>query len=232
MIRPVIFVSFEQGKIEERPNDFRGCFSILKHYPLLYAAHREKHKIIRSFYGHPHTERPEKVYNGTQREGPDVFHGDFREANSFREKRLLKRIMHESRRHAALRTEAEARAAFDMLQHPEQYEIIHTKVAGSDDAFPQDWTFLGYDVSYEVGFDGAYSILCDCLFLPQWHGCDAEGTLFSEDFRKLNENGLFSNWDDAYAYLVKYRNEAWSEIGWFFICEVRRKESAGSGGKE
>ena len=135
MIRPVIFVSFEQGKIEERPNDFRGCFSILKHYPLLYAAYREKHKIIRSFYGHPHTERPEKVYNGTQREGPDVFHGDFREANSFREKRLLKRIMHESRRHAALRTEAEARAAFDMLKHPEQYEIIHTKVAGSNDAY-------------------------------------------------------------------------------------------------
>lgn len=34
------------------------------------------------------------------------------------------------------------------------------------------------------------------------------------------------------ADLVKYRNEAWSEIGWFFICEVRRKESAGSGRKE
>ncbi len=225
MIRPVVFVSFEQGKIEERPNDFRGRFSVLKRYPLLYAAYREEQKNIRPFYGHPYTEHPEKVYNGTQREGPDVFHGELREPTSFREKRLIRRIMRESRRHAALRTEADAMTAFNMLQHPEQYEIIHTKVAGSGDAFPQDWTFLGYDVSYEVGFDGAYSILCDCLFLPQWHGCDEDGTLFSEDYAKLNENGLFSNWDDAYAYLVKYRNEEWSEIGWFEIYEVRRRKA-------
>ena len=229
MIRPVVFVSFEQGKIEERPNDIRGRFSILKRYPLLYAAYREERKSIRPFYGHPYTERPAKGYDGTQREGPDVFRGEFWEATSFREKRLFRRIMNERRRRAALRTEAEAKTAFDMLQHPEQYEIVHTKVAGSDDAVPQDWAFLGYDVSYEVGFNGAYSIVCDCLFLPQWHGCDDEGTLFSEDFQKLNENGLFSSWDDAYAYLVKYRNEEWAEIGWFAIYEVRRKAQAGSG---
>lgn len=229
MIRPVIFESFAQGEMKEKRLKIPSRFSVVKKYPQLYAAYREQKENIRPFYGHPYTERPEKDYNGTQREGPDVFHGELREANSFREKRLIRRIMHECRRHAALRTEADAERVFDMLQHPEQYEIIHTKVAGSGDAFPQDWTFLGYDVSYEVGFDGAYSIVCDCLFLPQWHGCDAEGTQFSEDFRKLNENGLFSSWDDAYAYLVKYRNEAWSEMGWFGIYEVRRKEQAGSG---
>ena len=57
----------------------------------------------------------------------------------------------------------------------------------------------------------------------RWHGCDEEGTLFLEDFNKLNENGLFDHWQDAYDYLVKYLSEDWTERGTFGIYEVYRK---------
>ena len=224
MIRPVVFTSYDQGELEEDSKGWPACFSIVKKYPLLYEAYRKERQRIRPFYGHPYTEQLQKPYYGTDRSGRCLFRDELRDPVGFREKRLLFRLRNETVFKPGLVSELDAKRYLGMQMHPEEFEIIHVKLAGTDDAYPEAYEFLGYDISYTVGCDGAFSIICDCLFLPQWHGCDLEGTLFSEDFEKLNENGLFSDWDDAYAYLVKYRNEDWSEMGQFAIYEVRRKK--------
>ncbi len=226
MIRPVYFESYEQGEIEEVPFDFPARFAIVKRYPQLFRAYRAERQKIRPFYGHPYTDRIVKPYCGTDREGFDFYSGNnLREPRNASEETLLSRMRNEGIADPALKTEADAETAFGMLRRPEDFEILHVRLAGTDDAYPADWEFLGYDVGYTVLCTGAFSIVGDCLFLPTWHGCDDEGTLFSEDYGRLNENGLFSDWDDAYAYLVKYRNEDWSEMGQFSICEVRHKRA-------
>lgn len=229
MIRPVYFESYEQGGIEEVPFDYPARFAIVKRYPLLFAAYREERKNIRPFYGHPYAEQIQKPYYGTDR-GSDRFRRDLspenhRKPRNASEETLLSRMREETISNPALPFEADAEKAFGMLCRPEEYEILHVRLAGTDDAVPADWAFLGYDVCYTILCSGAFSIVCDCLFLTLWHGCDSEGTLFAEDYGKLNENGLFDRWDDAYAYLKKYRSEDWSEMGQFAIYEIRRKRS-------
>lgn len=226
MIRPVIFESFAQGEIEEKRLKIPSRFSVVKKYPLLYAAYRVQREKIRPFYGHPYTGQIIKPYYGTDRFGGCLYRDELKQKTGPRDRMLLLRLRHETNCRAGLKTEADANRYLKLQEHPEEYEIIHTRLAGTTGALPDNYEFLGYDVSYTVDADGAFSIICDCLFLPQWHGCDEQGTLFMEDYEKLNENGLFSNWDDAYAYLVKYRNEDWSEIGQFAIYEVRRKRKA------
>ena len=223
MIRPVIFESFAQGEMKEKPLKIPPRFSVVKQYPLLYAAYREQKEKIRPFYGHPYTEQIRKPYYGTDRSGGCLYRDELNRKIGFRDRLLQFRLLHETNFRAGLKTEADANRYLELQEHPEEYEIIHTRLAGMTGAFPKNCEFLGYDVSYPIDADGAFSIICDCLFLPQWHGCDGDGTLFSEDYEKLNENGLFSNWDDAYRYLVKYRSEDWSEMGEFAIYEVRRK---------
>ena len=226
MIRPVIFESFAQGEIKEQQLKIPSRFSVVKEYPLLYAAYREQNEKIRPFYGHPYTEQIKKTYYGTDRSGGCLFRDELKKKYGLRDRILLFRLRHETNVRAGLKTEADANRYLELQEHPEEYEIIHTRLAGTTGAFPENYELLGYDVSYIVEHEGAFSIICDCLFLPQWHGCDEDGTLFREDYEKLNENGLFSSWDDAYAYLVKYRNEDWSEMGDFAIYEVRRKRKA------
>ena len=110
-----------------------------------------------------------------------------------------------------------------MLSNADDYEVIHFRAVGCDEVYPRDYAFLGYDVGYPASNTEAYSIICDCMFICRWHGCDEEGTLFVDDFSKLNENGLFDSSNDAYNYMVKYLNEDWSEKGDYYIYEVRRK---------
>ena len=225
MIRAVIFESFAQGEMKEKRLKIPSRFSVVKKYPQLYAAYREQKENIRPFYGHPYTEKIIKPYYGTDRSGGCLFRDELNKKIGFRERMLQFRLLHETNFKAGLKTEGDANRYLGLQEHPEEYEIIHTRLAGTTGFYPRNYAFLGYDVSYMTDADGAFSIISDCLFLPQWHGCDEDGTLFSEDYAKLNENGLFSNWDDAYAYLVKYRNEDWSEMGWFGIYEVRRRKA-------
>lgn len=225
MIRPVIFESFAQGEMKEKRLKIPSRFSVVKKYPLLYAAYREQREKIRPFYGHPYTEQIKKAYYGTDRSGGCLFRDDLKKKTGLRAKMLLLRLRRETSFKAGLKTEADANRYLELQEHPEEYEIIHTRIAGTTGFYPRNYAFLGYDVSYMTDADGTFSIICDCLFLPQWHGCDEDGTLFAGDYAKLNENGLFSSWDDAYAYLVRYRNEDWSEMGEFAIYEVRRKKA-------
>ena len=90
-------------------------------------------------------------------------------------------------------------------------------------AIPEGYEFIGYDISYPCDYSGSFSIICDCMFICRWHGCDKEGILFLPEFSKLNANGLFDDWQSAYDYMVKYLSEDWTERGEYCILEIFKK---------
>lgn len=110
-----------------------------------------------------------------------------------------------------------------LCKNNDDYELMFVRLSGSDDKIPDGYRFIGYDIAYPPKSDGGFSIICDCMFICRWHGCDYEGTEFTADFSVLNNNGLFSMWQDAYNYMVHYLNQEWSERGIFGIYEIYEK---------
>ena len=90
----------------------------------------------------------------------------------------------------------EMRETYQSLSDRNDLEVIFVRAAGSDADIPYGLHFLGYDVCYPPGGDG-FSAICDCMFLCRWHGCDEAGTEFTDDFMRLNENGLFDSKQEA-----------------------------------
>ena len=107
-----------------------------------------------------------------------------------------------------------------LCQTYEDYELIWVRNSGTVCDVPDGYDFIGYDISYPCDYSGSFSIICDCMFICRWHGCDIEGTLFLPEFNKLNANGLFNDWQSAYDYMVKYLNEDWTERGEYCILEI------------
>lgn len=157
------------------------------------------------------------------RDGENEYAPNLRAKCSPKEKELLDRM---KRGDCDIFTsEDDALLFLGMLSNADDYEIIHVRAVGCDETAPRDYSFLGYDVGYPADNTEAFSVICDCMFICRWHGCDEEGELFADDFNKLNENGLFDSYDDAHHYLVKYLNEDWSEKGVYTVYEIRRKTS-------
>ncbi len=112
---------------------------------------------------------------------------------------------------------------FNTLSKPDA-ELIFIRAVGCDAPIPEGMFLLGYDAAWTFGLgicDG-FSAICDCMFLCRWHGCDKEGTEFSDDFRLLNSHGLFSCTAHAEKYLLHYLNQDWSEEGEYCIYEIYR----------
>lgn len=230
-----LYTCYETGRIVEQSYRYPATFCVLRKYEPIYAENLPRFSCPKQIYALPFKEKPFKVYLGTDREGEDEYSRGIRSDLTDGERALLKRMRRmreqDGEFYLFLSSEADAELFRGMLEAAEEYELIHARCAGSDEPYPEDYEFLGYDVSYPVDCGGAFSIICDCMFICRWHGCDDEGTLFQEDFDKLNENGLFSSFDDAYAYMVKYLNEDWSERGDYSIFEIRGKAAKGSSNK-
>ncbi|NMP37540.1 MAG: hypothetical protein GX051_05375 [Clostridiales bacterium] len=119
--------------------------------------------------------------------------------------------------------EKSALVFLNSCNNADRYELAWSKISGSNENIPNGYKFIGYDISYPPSCNGAFSIICDCLFICRWHGCDEAGTLFRDDFNKLNSNGLFDCFSDAYDYMIKYLNQDWTERGEYGIFEVYTK---------
>ena len=119
----------------------------------------------------------------------------------------------------ASKTYDEMRETYQSLSDRNDLEVIFVRAAGSDADIPYGLHFLGYDVCYPPGGDG-FSAICDCMFLCRWHGCDEAGTEFTDDFMRLNENGLFDSKQEAEIYLRHYAIQDWAETGDFCILEI------------
>lgn len=192
-------------------------------YDILYKNHlprfREHPEWIS--YGHPFADEPQKVYLGTDREGLDAY-SDGRADNLTERQIGLLKLQKEDYGDEMdyIPDEATALEILTSFKNYNDYELLWVRLSGTDNPIPEGYRFLGYDITYVPQFCGMFSIICDCMFICRWHGCDNGGTLFAEDFASLNENGLFSCWQHAYDYMMKYLHEEWAETGEYGIYEI------------
>lgn len=122
-----------------------------------------------------------------------------------------------------MQTESTALQFISLFEKSDDFELIWVQNSGTSCDIPDGYEFIGYDISYPCDYSGGFSIICDCMFVCRWHGSDKEGTLFLPEFRKLNANGLFDDWQSAYDYMVKYLSEDWTERGEYCIFEIFKK---------
>ncbi len=226
-MKSLAYECYETGQIAEVELDYRiAQFMTVKKYDVLYAEELPRfQKNPADIYALPLLDTPKKVYLGAGRLGMLVGRDQLRE-NLTETQRALARKMDEdfcceltfSEEHSALEY-------MNLFCDADQYELIYVRNSGEHSAIPEGYRFSGYDVCYPPEYDGGFSIICDCMFLCCWHGCDEEGTLFAEDFAKLNDSGLFDTWQDAHDYMVRYLSADWTERGVYFITEIYRKRS-------
>lgn len=206
----VYYECYETGAITEI-HDYpavQSLFCTEKIYGKLYAEELPRFmKNPANIYALPYHENPEKIYCGAGRMGIGEI-GDIEESVMFSEQEMLDYMK--------------------LCENHGDYELIFVRLNGSDNEIPQGYSFIGYDIAYPPEADGGFSIICDCMFICRWHGCDCKGTEFAEDFARLNSSGLFSSHQDAYNYMVHYLNQSWSERGVFGIYEIYSKNIAES----
>ncbi|MBR6776872.1 MAG: hypothetical protein IKM27_03905 [Clostridia bacterium] len=191
-------------------------------YPILYKDNLSRFREHPEWicYGHPYEDIPKKQYLGTNRDGVDVYSDKYGENITERQKELLKLLKEDTWDEMVIPDEKTALEILTAFEKHEDYELLWVRMSGTDAPVPEGYRFLGYDVTDSPRFCGMFSIICDCMFICRWHGCDEGGTLFTEEFASLNENGLFSQWQHAYDYMIKYLHQPWAETGEYGIYEV------------
>lgn len=219
------YTDFRSEKIRKHKCKYPARFLAVKKYEILY---REELSRFRTnplhIYGLPYYDMPEKSYYGVGRDGHPLF-GNPKKDLTKDQKSFLYQLQNFSIHfdEAVAKSESSMIAYLDLYENCEDYEIIWTKIHGSDENVPSGYRFIGYDVSYPPEQNEAFSMICDCMFICRWYGCDEDGTLFQESYDKLNEYGLFDDAELAYAYMMKYLSQDFSEKGTFGIFEVYQK---------
>lgn len=220
----ICYECYETGMITETETASAAQFSTVKKYDILYAEELPRfQKEPVHIYGLPFGERPEKIYSGTGRMGLDCADEPACTLTGAEQELVQRLCRDDSLAGRMMQQEASALQYLRLFHDAEKFELIWVRSSGAQDGIPAGYTFIGYDISYPCACDGSFSIICDCMFICRWHGCDEAGTLFASDFHKLNQNGLFDAWQDAYDYMVKYLNESWTERGEYYIYEIYKK---------
>lgn len=227
-MKKILYKCNNTGEIKEEPYGYKEVqFSVVKKYEPLYK--EALPRFVKSgnpdIYALPFGEVPKKIYRGLDRMGIDD-DGAICSDLSMEQQEIVDRLYDEygflSEEYPL--TESEAETLLGCFDKRDEFELIWSRISGSEKKIPDGYSLAGYDVAYPPDCSGGFSIICDCMFICKWHGCDSEGTLFSKDFGKLNENGLFDCAEDAYIYMVSYLGEDWSERGEFGIFEVYIKQ--------
>lgn len=163
------------------------------------------------------------AYNGTGRMGLDLC-DKHRKKITDEQKQFAEKFLEDFNfADELMNKESTALKFISLFEKSDDYELIWVRNSGTKCDVPDGYGFIGYDISYPCDYSGSFSIICDCMFICRWHGCDKEGTLFLPEFKKLNANGLFNDWQSAYDYMVKYLNEDWTERGEYCILEIYKK---------
>ena len=209
------------GKVTEISQEQEAVFCTAMRYDLLYAMEYPRFsKNPIPIYGLPYHEKPEKSYFGFDRHGLCGF--DEKKTVLSDGQRKLSEFVKEQDENGdqLMHTLDHAEFFCSIFAHEEQYEILWCRPEGSDEPAPNGFFSMGLDVGYTPCCEGGFSILCDTLFLCRWHGCDREGTLFRDDYERLNDYGLFSLVSDAKLFMEKYFAQPWTERGRVGIFEV------------
>jgi len=205
-----LFSCNKTNVINEKPyEEIDAGFCVVEKYDYVYQKELPRFKKIFStkLYGLPYDETPKKMYLGI---------GNLSNENSKQDFYFYSE--------SCLKSESEIIEIRDTLFSKEHCDVVWFKVYGSDAITPKGYESCGYDITYVPDINGAYSIINDCMFICKWHGCDDEGTAFLDEFRNLNQNGLFDEVEAAICYMKKYLSFNWSERGEYCICEIFRKQ--------
>ncbi len=223
-MKNIYYECYETGCItEHEANAFAG-FVAVKKYDVLYSEelHRFKENPL-NYYALPYSDEPSKFYNGL---GRGELHIDikFKKKLTKDQKQLAKKIFRDfDITYKLMKTEDSALQYLSLFEKSDNFELIWVRNCKTKGEIPNGYKFIGYDIAYPCDCFGSFSIINDCMFICCWHGCDEEGTLFIPEFNKLNDDGLFNDWQSAYDYMVKYLNEDWTERGRYCIYEIYKK---------
>jgi hypothetical protein len=194
-------------------------FLIVKAFPRLYAEHRDRYELRREVYAMPRLDRePEQCpiqYRGLDRDALDDWQDSEMDAELF----LAMLEVDYRAVDAMVFSQHDVDEAFSLLGPLQSgYEIIWSRVLGSEVTPPEGHSSIGFEGTYFVS--DHFSASCDCMLFPRWHGTDEEGTLFLSHFRQLNAYGLFPTPEAAQDFLTYYLSFDWTERGEFVIAEV------------
>lgn len=123
-----------------------------------------------------------KIYNATGRMG--IYLADkLKRKLTEEQKELAKKIFDDFTFVDALKlNESFALQYIELFEDGTHFELIWLRNSGVKDEIPNGYKFIGYDVSYPCDYSGAFSIICDCMFICCWHGCDKGEKMFASDF--------------------------------------------------
>lgn len=224
LLKNICYECYETGCITEKEIYEIAQFVTVKKYDVLYSEELSRfRKQPLNIYALPFAEKPSMAYNGTGRMGLDLC-DKHREKITDEQKQLAEKFLEDFNfADELMNKESTALKFISLFEKSDDYELIWVRNSGTKCDVPDGYGFIGYDISYPCDYSGSFSIICDCMFICRWHGCDKEGTLFLPEFKKLNANGLFNDWQSAYDYMVKYLNEDWTERGEYCILEIYKK---------
>jgi hypothetical protein len=223
-LKNICYECYETGCITEREIHEIAQFVTVKKYDVLYTEELPRfRKQSLKIYALPYDDQPTKTYNGTGRMGLDLGDKQCKKLTDL-QKQLSKKFFDDFNfADELMQTESTALQFASLFEESDNFELIWVRNSGTNRAVPEGYEFIGYDISYPCDYSGSFSIICDCMFICRWHGCDVEGILFLPEFSKLNTNGLFDDWQSAYDYMVKYLSEDWTERGEYCILEIFKK---------
>lgn len=198
-------------------------YLIVKTFQKLYHDYAQRYELSKPFYALPRIDLDpddyEMQYRGLDRDVLDAYS----DSNNLAEIRMWELEKDNRCEDGFLFTQADVNDVMSYIADPTIYELIWTRIAGTEHKPPAGFISIGFEPSYFVG--DHFSASCDCMLIPRWHGTDKEGTLFKDYFDKLNKNGLFETPDTAKSFLEFYLSFDWTETGEYEIAEVFIKEN-------
>ena len=192
---------------------------IVKTFERLYADYKDRYALTRDYYAMPRIDREPRQspiqYRGLDRDALD----DYADSGLDAEVLLALLALERGAVNGIVFSPGDAQQVFEMLGPLQiDYEILWTRIAGSNVEPPGGYCSAGYDPTYFSG--DHFSASCDCMLIPRWHGTDEAGELFLPFFHQLNAYGLFENPEVAQEFLDYYLSFDWTERGDFVIAEV------------
>ena len=204
---------YETGVIfEESYDGAESGFCIVENYDSAYRRLQEYRKSNPEIFGALNENAPRKRYLGIgNKSTPDDALGYSWQIDSI-----------------LPQTENEALEIMEAFYSNDDCELVWIRVHGAVADIPEKYQFYGYDITYTPEIDGAYSIVSDAgVSGGFFHRHGEIKTGFLGYFNKLNENGLFDEFDTAFEYMKFYLGIGTSERGTFCFCEIYRRASVG-----
>jgi hypothetical protein len=196
-------------------------FLLVEKYESLYERYKERYKITYDWYSIPRIDR-NPTQNRIKYRGIDR---DCIQANKNSKRNLAEIRLSEIAFRDMYDVEEDfldynmLNDVYSWLENDKgKYEAIFVKKDAVECTIPDNYVRIGFESSYFTS--DHFSVSCDCMIFPRWHGTDKEGILFLDYYQKLNKYGLFENIETTEEFLKYYLSFDWTERGDFYTTEI------------